>query len=424
MFRNTTVKGYSKVAAAVAIACAATTPQSIWAQEDVADEVTVTGSYIARPADRPQPVAVMDAEEMRAQQRVTLTEVVRDMPQVASANVVNNWQFATNSINLRGLGERSTLVLLNGQRMTIDANAGSQVDVNNLAPTIMVERMEMLLDGASALYGSDAVAGVANFITRNNFEGIEFNVSSQWAETQSDVPEIVAGGIFGTGGEDSNLVMAFEMQRREDKLQEEDRFDAERLSYGLQTALWNPGSFNIAGGPAWYPDPLCNNAAIGGTPANETSDPAGYFLPGPPFCRGNLALQRTTVPEQTLMTGMAVYTKDFEVGGLERFAVEAGFARSEAKSSYGTGVPLLALPTVSGNPTVVSILPATNPGVYDAWFRSGGTGTPSTGVFTNGTFRRRAHAEHLPRHGFARRRVRQQLVRLALQLELLAERPA
>jgi iron complex outermembrane receptor protein len=383
--------GYTRLAAAVALACASSAAMQARAQDQnqgPVDEITVTGSFISRPADRPRPVSVMDAAEIQANQQITIAEVVRDMPQISSANTTNNWQFATNSINLRGLGERSTLVLLNGQRVTIDANAGSQVDVNNLAPTIMLERMELLLDGASALYGSDAVAGVANFITRDRFEGIEFNVSSQWAQTQTDVPEIVASGIFGTAGEDSNLVMAFELQRREDKLQEEDRFSAERLGYGLQTALWNPGSFNGTTFNSWYADPLCNSAELGGTPGvNERSDPTGYKQPGPDFCRGNLALQRTNTPEQTLMTGMAVFTKDFDAGGLETFRVEANYARAEAQSSYGTGVPLLALPSVSG---VVPILPASNPGVYDAWYRTGGTGTPIGGTlgadYTNGTF--------------------------------------
>jgi iron complex outermembrane receptor protein len=355
---------YKQIAAAVALACVA--PASVLAQQtDVDEEILVTGSFISRPADRPQPVSVMDQAEIEANQRVTLVEIVRDMPQVSSANVVGNWNTPTNSINLRGLGSRSTLVLLNGQRMTIDANAGSQVDINNLAPQIMVERIELLLDGASALYGSDAVAGVANFITRDRFEGMEFNVSSQWAETQTDTPEIVTGGIFGTGNDTSHLVMAFEMQRRDDKLQEEDRFDKARLENGLITALWNPGTFLAAPGaasPGWFRDPYCNQPEIGGTPnENEISDPAG-FISGP-FCRGLLSLQRTSVPEATTMTGMAVFTRDFEAGGLESFKIEANYARAESRSSYGTGVPLLALPAVAGQ---TPLLPSTNPGVWEA----------------------------------------------------------
>ena len=349
------------------LVCTAVAPAVLAQDAGELEEIVVTGSYLARPADQPRPVSIMEAAEIRANQRVTMTEVVRDMPQITSANVSNNWENATNSINLRGLGSRSTLVLLNGQRMTIDANRGSAVDINNLAPTIMVERVELLLDGASALYGSDAVAGVANFITRDNFEGVEINVSSQWAQTQTDVPEVVTAGIFGTGNESSHLVMAFEMQRRDDKLQEEDRFDPERLAYGLQTSLWNPGTYLGTTVRGWHRDPLCNHADIGGTPENEIWDPAGFF--SGPFCRGLLSLQRTSVPEQTLMTGMAVFTQDINAGFVEGFRLETSFARAQSQSSFGTGVPLLALPSVSGSSPV---LPKTNPGVIDAHVRSMG----------------------------------------------------
>ena len=163
---------YKKLAAAVALLTASSASGVLMAQDQL-EEVTVTGSFISRPADRPQPVAIMDAQELNANQRLGVVEALRDMPQISSANVAENWNTPTSSIDLRALGERSTLVLLNGQRQTIDANSASQVDVNNLAPSIMLERIELVLDGASALYGSDAVAGVANFITRNNFEGSE-----------------------------------------------------------------------------------------------------------------------------------------------------------------------------------------------------------------------------------------------------------
>ena len=372
------VMNRNTLAAAVFVCTAAASP-ALFSQESMElEEIVVTGSYLSRPADQPRPVSIVDAAEIRAHQRVTLTEVVRDLPQISTANVVNNWQTPTNSINMRGLGSRSTLILLNGQRMTVDANAGSQVDINNLAPAIMVERMELLLDGASAIYGSDAVAGVANFITRDTFEGIELNVSSQWAATQTDVPEVVTAGIFGVGNDDSHLVMGFELQRRDDKLQEEDRFGPERLQHGLITALWNPGTFLGTTVRGWHRDPLCNSPLIGGTPENEITDPAGFIGPvevdgtllhGGPFCRGLLSLQRTSIPEQTLMTGMAVFTQDVGAGVLETFRLETSFARAEAQSSYGTGVPLLALPAVSGT---IPVLPATNPGVIDAHVRSMG----------------------------------------------------
>jgi iron complex outermembrane receptor protein len=308
----------------------------------------------------------MSSEELRANQRVSIVEAVRDMPQISSANVAENWDTPTSSIDLRGLGARSTLVLLNGQRQTIDANDGSEVDINNLAPSIMLERIELVLDGASALYGSDAVAGVANFITRNNFEGAEISVSSQFANAQSDVPEILIGGIFGTRLNDIGVVMGFELLERSDEMQSADVFSNERLGEGLITGLYNPGTFfggSDVGGI--YADPLCGSPEIGGLEENVIWDPAGATghdldgLPtGGPFCRGTLSLQRTIIPENQRFTGMAVATKDF--GNDTTLTWETNFARVQTKSSFGTGVPLLALPSLG------AVLPRTNPGVIDA----------------------------------------------------------
>ncbi|WP_428096234.1 TonB-dependent receptor plug domain-containing protein [Candidatus Rariloculus sp.] len=366
---------YTKLATAIAFACGATLPSYIFAQDTELEEIVVTGSFISRPADRPQPVAIMDAAEIRANQRISTIEVLRDMPQISSANVVENWNTPTNSIDMRGLGARSTLVLLNGQRQTIDANSASQVDVNNLAPAIMLERIELVLDGASALYGSDAVAGVANFITRNNFEGVEFSVSSQFASAQSDVPEVLVGGLMGVQQSDFGVVMGFEYLKRNKEMQSADVFSNERLGEGLITGLYNPGTFGAIGPPragdtrvrgGWFADPLCGSPLIGGLEENVIWDPAGATnhngdgLPVAfnPFCRGTLSLQRTIIPENDRFTGMTVATRDF-AGGTS-LTWELNYARVQTHSSFGTGVPLLALPSLG------AVLPPENPGVIDA----------------------------------------------------------
>ena len=349
-----------------------TASPALFAQDSELEEIVVTGSYISRPADRPQPVAIMEAAEIRANQRVSTIEVLRDMPQISSANVAENWNTPTSSIDLRGLGPRSTLVLLNGQRQTIDANSASQVDVNNLTPAIMLQRIELVLDGASALYGSDAVAGVANFITRNNFEGIELSVSSQFAEAQSNVPEVLAGGLFGVQQDGFGVVMGFEYLKRSKEMQSQDVFSDERLGEGLITGLYNPGTFfggDRVGGI--HADPLCGSPLIGGLEENVIWDPAGATghdadgLPtGGPFCRGTLSLQRTIIPENDRFTGMAVATA--EIAGDTFLTWEINYARVQTLSSFGTGVPLLALPSLG------AVLPANNPGVIDAHERSNG----------------------------------------------------
>lgn len=367
---------YRSLAAAVALGCASMSSTTLMAQDAIL-EITVTGSFIARPADRPQPVVIMDSEEIQANQRISIVEALRDMPQISSANVVGNWNTPSNSINLRALGTRSTLVLLNGQRQTIDANSGSQVDINNLAPAIMIERIELVLDGASALYGSDAVAGVANFITRNNFEGVEISISSQFAEAQSSVAEILIGGIFGVQGDDMGIVMSVEWLKRASEMQSQDVFDDQRIGLGLITALANPGTFGALGPPrpgdirvqgGWFPDPLCGSPEIGGLAANVMWDPAGaldhngngFPSPGDPFCRMSLTHQRTIIPENEQFTGMSVITKQFDGDFVQNLTVEVNFARVQTLSSFGTGVPLLALPGISAK------LPASNPGVIDA----------------------------------------------------------
>ena len=360
-----------KLATAVAFAAAAISASPLIAQDDI-EEIRVTGSFISRPADRPQPVAIMDQEELQANQRVSVVEAIRDLPQISSANTAGNFNLPTNSINLRALGARSTLILLNGQRQTIDANARSEVDVNNLAPGIMIERVELVLDGASALYGSDAVAGVANFITRNNFEGAEISISSQHAMEQSGVPEVLVGGIFGVQGDNMGIVMGVEFLKRPDEMQSQDVFSNERLGMGLITGLANPGtfgSFGIAGNKGgWHADPLCGSPLIGGLEENVIWDPAGalgfngngYASPGNPFCRMSLSHQRTIIPEIEQLTGMTVVTKQFDSDLLQNLTFETNYTKVASLSSFGTGVPLLALTGIGVR------VPANNPGVIDA----------------------------------------------------------
>jgi iron complex outermembrane receptor protein len=353
MKKSVEMMSYKKLATAVAFAAAATTASSsLMAQDDI-EEIQVTGSFISRPADRPQPVSIMDNEELQANQRVSVVEAIRDMPQISSANTVGNFNTPTNSINLRALGSRSTLVLMNGQRQTIDANTASAVDVNNLAPGIMIERVELVLDGASALYGSDAVAGVANFITRNNFEGAEVSISTQHAQAQSSVPEVLVGGIFGVQGDDMGLVMAVEFLKRPDQMYSADVFSNERIGLGLITGLANPGTFGALGPPrpgdirvqgGWFADPLCGSPEIGGLPGNVIYDPAGatgfdgsgFESPGNPFCRMSLSHQRTIIPENEQLTGMAVMNKQFDGDFLQNMTVETNFARVATRSSFGT----------------------------------------------------------------------------------------
>ena len=199
-------------------ACSAAMPLAAQ-QADELEEIVVTGSFISRPADRPQPITVIDNAELTSQNKGSIAEIFKELPQVSGTVSTINWSegqdSATNTVNLRGLGARATLVLLNSKRQTVDGSSNSQgisaVDINNLAPPIMIERIEVLTDGASALYGSDAVAGVVNFITRNDFDGAELRLNGLWnADATSGTPEFNVSGLFGTQGANTGIVAGFE----------------------------------------------------------------------------------------------------------------------------------------------------------------------------------------------------------------------
>lgn len=157
------------------------------AQAQSADEpmqkVEITGSAIKQIAsETPLPVQVVTREQIDKAGVTTAAELmtrisanVGGLTDGASINVGGD-QRGFNSANLRGIGTSSTLVLLNGRRMANFASPGDDtgVDLNNI-PAAAIARVEVLLDGASALYGTDAIGGVINFITRKDFRGVEVN---------------------------------------------------------------------------------------------------------------------------------------------------------------------------------------------------------------------------------------------------------
>ena len=149
------------------------------------EEVVVTGSRIARtPEELAGNLIVLDGDFIRASGEATLERVLRQLPQNANStvesfgsnlNTVRNFTGAS-TVNLRGLGSESTLVLVDGKRIGYSGFLGGVTDISSI-PLSLVERIEVLLDGASAVYGSDAVGGVINIITRRDYEGAELDLN-------------------------------------------------------------------------------------------------------------------------------------------------------------------------------------------------------------------------------------------------------
>jgi outer membrane receptor protein involved in Fe transport len=189
-------------------------PQSSYAQEavgeEVLEEITVTGSHIKRDTfNYSTPVTVMSEVEISGTGTTNLGDLMQTLPQTISTfNNANTAFFTTfsglNLTDLRFLGTDRTLVLVNGRRFVSGAppGGGYGVDLNSI-PTGIIERVEVLTGGASAIYGSDAVAGVVNVITKTDFEGIEVDLqvgaATEGDKNKEDIT-ITMGGEFGEGG--------------------------------------------------------------------------------------------------------------------------------------------------------------------------------------------------------------------------------
>lgn len=145
------------------------------------DTVVVTGSRVARSGfDNPTPTTVLNAEQIARTGLNDIGDVLLQTPQISVGLGASNDTFqrdiGATFVNLRGLGTNRTLVLVNGRRRVSGSREGSQVDVSSI-PATMVERVEVITGGASAVYGADAVSGVVNIILKDDYEG--FNVTGR-----------------------------------------------------------------------------------------------------------------------------------------------------------------------------------------------------------------------------------------------------
>ena len=144
--------------------------------EENVEEVVTTGTRIqSQEFELNSPVASLGAEEFTLTGTVNAESLLNQLPQIIPGNdrTSNNPGSGIATVDLRGLGSTRTLVLLNGKRM-VPSTQGGTVDINNI-PTAMIERVDVLTGGASAVYGADAVAGVVNFILKDDFEGVQLN---------------------------------------------------------------------------------------------------------------------------------------------------------------------------------------------------------------------------------------------------------
>lgn len=226
------------------------TPAFAQEADDAEDEgtIVVTGSRIARPnVDAPSPVTVVGSEQIALTGTTSLETLLNELPQVIPGNtrVSNNSggeSFAT--LDLRGLGPGRTLILLDGERLPASTTTGV-VDIAQI-PTGLIESVEVVTGGASAVYGSDAMAGVINFKLKKAFEGIQLTGQSSIAENGTGFSMNVSGMVGGNFADGrGNMVVYGSFSDRDSVSQ--GRFDYSRVS----AALYFDGDYPEAGGIAY-----------------------------------------------------------------------------------------------------------------------------------------------------------------------------
>lgn len=176
--------------------------------EDRTERIQVTGSRIARPElSQAAPLISIGREEIANFGTPDLGQILAELPAIgATATLIGNRESnasaGVSSADLRRLGASRTLVLVNGKRHVAGNPGSAQVDLSTI-PSAMIERVEIMTGGASAIYGSDAVSGVINVITRTNYEGLEFSArgttSTEGVGARTHEFNLVGGGDFMNG---------------------------------------------------------------------------------------------------------------------------------------------------------------------------------------------------------------------------------
>ncbi|WP_417348303.1 TonB-dependent receptor domain-containing protein [Ferrimonas sp.] len=199
---------------AVVFGAAASLAQPAVAAEEGNDEgseiekITVTGSRIARPEfTQPAPIVSIGSDEIAKFGNVDLGSILAELPAVGATDTIignnnSNALAGISSADLRRLGANRTLVLVNGKRHVAGAPGSAQVDLTTI-PASLIERVEVVTGGASAIYGSDAVSGVVNIILKDNFEGFELDVgygnSMEGVDTEGHVISLLGGADLSDG---------------------------------------------------------------------------------------------------------------------------------------------------------------------------------------------------------------------------------
>jgi iron complex outermembrane receptor protein len=198
-------------------------------EDEPLEEIITTGSRIARNEfSSSSPITVVDGDEILSSGVVSIDEFLKDIPAFTGYQMgtsTNNGSVnGSKNLDLRGLGFNRTLVLVNGRRMIGDNSAtltnGGAVDLNAI-PEAMIKRVEVLKDGASTAYGSDALAGVINIILHDDFEGFEFGLRYGEGMEDGQAANSLIYALAGVSSDRGNMVASLSYTNQDEMLQAE-----------------------------------------------------------------------------------------------------------------------------------------------------------------------------------------------------------
>ncbi len=315
-------------------------PSAFAADDDVAeqDTVTVTGSRIKRvDIETPLPVTTINREDIDASGEISVAEVLRG----STFNSFGSFRQSSGSsaqsqatVSLRGLGSQRTLVLLDGRRIAGSPTfgAGSAQNLNTI-PLAAVERIEVLRDGASAVYGSDAIGGVVNVILRKDFEGVHLSagIGRPTQEGGDEESFGITGGISSGKG---NITFSLDHGAQDIIFNGDREFsDVGLSSFGFPGTAW-------VGGFGRFADPRCPEGINGEPDTSDPEFPASVAVDQ--RCRYNYA--GVSANEASIDRDSFFVNGNYEVSDNVSFFARGIFSRAE---SFGRYAPT---PVVGGTP--------------------------------------------------------------------------
>jgi len=372
MKRSSFLRGGSRLALAISLTGGVAGAAHAQAQKPndspvEVEEVIVTGSFIkGTPEDAALPVEVIGAEELQKRGSPSTVELLKALS-VSSGVLGDTNQFdsraqgseGSGSVNLRGLGSQRTLVLLNGRRLAINpfGAAGAGIVDTNIIPAAAIGRLEVLKDGAAATYGSDAIAGVVNFITKKSFQGLE--LGADYRGIKGSNGDYGVNVIWGRVWDNGNVLASVGWQHRS-KLSVAERDWANQPYLSNPEAGWsaagNPSTFiPLASTTSGMRDPAC--AGLGGYPGFSGLTPVCYWH-YTPF--DNLVEKSNAV--------QAYAEANADLSAKTKFHAELLYAHTDVPDwNTSPSYAALAVPTAEVAPSAALAgryyVPATNPGL-------------------------------------------------------------